>query len=158
MPRTLVAPLAPCLAQAPDQLDVERMPGVPRLLAGVDHEFLPDAEARVVLLGKVRRLCESSPSRLQTRTRSSVTIGSLSIASSPGRASRDRVAAADADDHHRHRLVAGEEPRALPAPVRHPVDAEQHRRAGEAALVEVVDDRERTPAGRRLARRGRDRS
>src|SRR5581483_4811428 len=48
----------PLLAEPADQLDVERVIAMPVLLAGVDHQLLPDAETGLVLLGEVAGLGE----------------------------------------------------------------------------------------------------
>src|SRR3954462_11283615 len=84
------------LAQTADELGVLRPPVDARLLAGVDHQLLPQRQAALVSIGHVTRLrprpagavADAPPlerhrrARLQTRTRSSVTSGRCSSPSS----------------------------------------------------------------------------
>ena len=110
------------LSQAPDQLDGERVSTVARLLAGVDRQLLPDAEAVLVPLRKVPRprqqasvaLAHANPFERDDRIREE--------APESGQHAGNHLARSDADDGRRNGLVRREEPGALAAPMHEPVD------------------------------------
>ena len=128
------------VAQGANELGVHRMAGVARLLARVDHELLPHAEARRVRARQSLGSASFAPSRLQTRMRSSVMSGRLEQASEAGQHRGDATALADRDDHERNAGVAAEERGAVANAVRGAVDAEQDRGPGDSRLVQQVDD------------------
>ena len=102
-------------------------------------------------LGSVSGRCWGSaslmPSRLHTRTRSSVRSGRSQHRAELGQHPPDGRSVAHGDDHEWDVGVAREELRALAHAVRGPVDPEQHRRAGQSVLAQRLDDRHvRRPA------------
>ena len=105
MPRSAVAPAAPA-ARSARTSSRERPLRVARLLAAVDHELLPHRQPRGSVPATGSGAPRRRPSRLQTRTRSSVMTGSPSSARSSGSAAGDALAGADRDDHQRHLRVA----------------------------------------------------
>ena len=129
------------LAQATDQRGVERLAGVARLLAGVDHELLPDAQAGVVGLGHMRWLGEPGAVALADAHALERHQWAREQRGQLARGRCDRLARADGDDHQRHIDVAAEEARALPDAVDGAVDAEQDRGAGDGVALQQLDDR-----------------
>ena len=91
------------LAQPPDELDVQRVTVVACLLARVDHELLPDAQAAGSLSGRCWGSASMTPSRLHTRTRSRVSSGPREHRAELREHAPHGCAVADGDDHQRAR-------------------------------------------------------
>src|SRR5947209_3710228 len=110
------------------------------VLAAVDHQLLPDAQARGVALRQGARLCELLPGALaytdplERQQRSWQHRAELRH--EPG----DAPAVPHRDDHERDRRVAPEELGALPDAMSGAIDAEEDSRAGDTPRVEERDD------------------
>ncbi len=135
-----------CRAQASHERDMQGDPTDARPLRRVDHELVQRrvVEARI---GESRAVALAHPDPLDGHERS------LEEGAELGQRRRDAWPGPDRDDHERHAGVAPDEARAVTHAVCRPVDAEQHRRAGDARAAQDFDDRlvRRAPAGRLMA-------
>src|SRR3954467_7278275 len=130
------------LAQTADELGVLRPPVDARLLAGVDHQLLPQRQAGLVRIEHVTRLAPGPAVALADAHALERHERSLQQPIELRERRGDRVTRPDRDDHERNRGVAAEEPRAPPRAVRGAVDAQEDARARGAVAVEQVDDRD----------------
>ena len=80
------------------------------------------------------------PSRLSTRTRSSVPVGRRARREGRRAHGATAVAVPDREHHQRHLGVPGEEARPFPRAADDPVDAEQDARSLDSGLPQQVDD------------------
>ena len=159
MPRRQVAPRAPPSRSAADSARCSGRAAVTRLLGGVDHQLLPHRQA--VLIGR----------RAVRRRREQLAVA-LAHPHALEREQRPRAAALRA--RAGHGAICSPAPTAMTiigtsalraknrarcrAAVGGAVDAEQHGRAGDAAAVQQVADRDVRRARRRSAPGGRRRS
>ncbi len=144
--------------EAPHRLDVNGPPSTGRPRSSRGSASASGAPA-LVGLRHLREGRTRTPSRLQTRARSSVISDSRRAAQS---SSRDggchRHGRSDRDDHRRDVLVAGEELRPLASAAEQPVDSEQDARSLDPGLPEYARRRPDARAVRRRAGRDRGRS